>query len=309
MNISAVIINYNSEKFIKDNLNSLQKQTYKFKQIIVIDNNSYDSSLKIINKFDNIEKVLLNHNAGYAKAANIGIKKSNSDLILIANSDIILDSNFNYFVINKFEENKEISLLSPLILRFDKITIDSAGQTYSKSLYPTEIGYNKNINKVDVRQKKVFSVCGAATVFSKKSLEKLKIFNEYYDEDFFIFWEDFDIGWRANIYKLNSIFFPKAIVYHYRGGTLKKNILSRFSLSIGRSSEIKYHIIKNRYLTLIKNFRLKKFWWAIPFIFFKDILWVSILTLSSPKIIIKLIMSGKYLKNAIKKRKKIKEHE
>ena len=309
MNISAVIINYNSEKFIKDNLNSLQKQTYKFKQIIVIDNNSYDSSLKIINKFDNIEKVFLNHNAGYAKAANIGIKKNNSDLILIANSDIILDSNFNYFVINKFKENKEISLLSPLILRFDKTTIDSAGQTYSKSLYPIEIGYNKNINKVDIKQKKVFSVCGAATVFSKKSLEKLKIFNEYYDEDFFIFWEDFDIGWRANIYKLNSVFFPKAIVYHYRGGTLKKNILSRFSLSIGRSSEIKYHIIKNRYLTLIKNFRFKKFWWAIPFIFFKDILWVSILTLSSPKIIIKLIMSGKYLKNAIKKRKKIKEHE
>ena len=309
MNISAVIINYNSEKFIKDNLNSLQKQTHKFKQIIVVDNNSYDSSLKIINKFDNIEKVLLNYNAGYAKAANIGIKKSTSDLILIANSDIILDSNFNYFVINKFEENKEISLLSPLILRFDKTTIDSAGQTYSKSLYPIEIGYNKNINKVDIKQKKVFSVCGAATVFSKKSLEKLKIFNEYYDEDFFIFWEDFDIGWRANIYKLNSIFFPKAIVYHYRGGTLKKNILSRFSLSIGRNSDIKYHIIKNRYLTLIKNFRFKKFWWAIPFVFFKDILWVTILTLSSPKIIIKLIMSGKYLKNAIKKRKKIKEHE
>lgn len=309
MNISAVIINYNSEKFIKDNLISLQKQTHKFKQIIVIDNNSYDSSLKIINKFDNIEKVLLKHNAGYAKAANIGIKKSNSDLILIANSDIILDSNFNYFVINKFEENKEISLLSPLILRFDKTTIDSAGQTYSKSLYPIEIGYNKNINKVDIKEKKVFSVCGAATVFSKESLEKLKVFNEYYDEDFFIFWEDFDIGWRANIYNLNSILFPKAIVYHYRGGTLKKNILSRFSLSIGRSSEIKLHIIKNRYLTLIKNFRFKKFWWSIPFIFFKDILWLSILTLSSPKIIIKLIMSGKYLKNAIKKRKKIKEHE
>ena len=309
MNISAVIINYNSEKFIKDNLNSLQKQTYKFKQIIVIDNNSTDGSLKIINKFDKIEKVFLNYNAGYAKAANIGIKKSTSDLILIANSDIILDSNFNYFVINKFEENKEISLLSPLILRFDKTTIDSAGQTYSKSLYPIEIGYNKNINKVEVKQKKVFSVCGAATVFSKKALEKLKIFNEYYDEDFFIFWEDFDIGWRANIYKLKSIFFPKAIVYHYRGGTLKKNFLSRFSLSIGRSSEIKYHIIKNRYLTLIKNFRFKKFWYAIPFIFFKDILWVSILTLSSPKIIIKLVMSGKYLKNAIKKRKKIKEHE
>ncbi len=309
MNISVVIVSYNSEKFIQDNLNSLFKQTHKFKQIIVIDNNSTDNSLKIINKFNNIEKVFLNNNLGYAKAANIGIKKSSSDLILIANSDIILDSHFNHSVIKKFEEDKKIALLSPLILRFDHTTIDSVGQIYSKSLYPLEIGYNKKINKYKIEEKEVFSVCGAATIFSRKSLEKLKIFNEYYDEDFFIFWEDFDIGWRANLYNLKSIFYPKAIVYHYRGGTLKKNILSRFSLSIGRSSEIKYHIIKNRYLTLIKNFRFKRFWWTIPFIFFRDILWVGALTLSSPKIIIKLLKSGKYLKNAIKKRKKIKENE
>ncbi len=309
MNISAVIVSYNSDKFIQDNLNSLFKQTHKFKQIIVIDNNSTDNSLKIINKFNNIEKVFLDNNLGYAKAANIGIKKSSSDLILIANSDIILDSHFNHLVIKKFEENKKIALLSPLILRFDHTTIDSVGQIYSKSLYPLEIGYNKKINKYKIEEKEVFSVCGAATIFLRKSLEKLKIFNEYYDEDFFIFWEDFDIGWRANLYNLKSIFYPKAIVYHYRGGTLKKNILSRFSLSIGRSSEIKYHIIKNRYLTLIKNFRFKKFWWTIPFIFFKDILWVGTLTLSSPKIIIKLLKSGKYLKNAFRKRKIIKEHE
>jgi len=309
LNISAVIVSYNSDKFIQDNLNSLFKQTHKFKQIIVIDNNSTDNSLKIINKFNNIEKVFLDNNLGYAKAANIGIKKSSSDLILIANSDIILDSHFNHLVIKKFEENKKIALLSPLILRFDHTTIDSVGQIYSKSLYPLEIGYNKKINKYKIEEKEVFSVCGAATIFLRKSLEKLKIFNEYYDEDFFIFWEDFDIGWRANLYNLKSIFYPKAIVYHYRGGTLKKNILSRFSLSINRSSEIKYHIIKNRYLTLIKNFRFKRFWWTIPFIFFKDILWVGTLTLSSPKIIIKLLKSGKYLKNAFRKRKIIKEHE
>jgi len=309
LNISAVIVSYNSDKFIQDNLNSLFKQTHKFKQIIVIDNNSTDNSLKIINKFNNIEKVFLDNNLGYAKTANIGIKKSSSDLILIANSDIILDSHFNHLVIKKFEENKKIALLSPLILRFDHTTIDSVGQIYSKSLYPLEIGYNKKINKYKIEEKEVFSVCGAATIFLRKSLEKLKIFNEYYDEDFFIFWEDFDIGWRANLYNLKSIFYPKAIVYHYRGGTLKKNILSRFSLSINRSSEIKYHIIKNRYLTLIKNFRFKRFWWTIPFIFFKDILWVGTLTLSSPKIIIKLLKSGKYLKNAFRKRKIIKEHE
>jgi GT2 family glycosyltransferase len=150
-------------------------------------------------------------------------------------------------------------------------------------------------------------VCGAATVFNQRALEQLKIDSEYYDEDFFMFWEDFDIGWRGNLLGLKILFYPGAVVYHYRSGTLKKNFFSRFSLALARPSFIKYHLIKNRYLTLIKNFRFKKNYWSIPFIFLKDIVWVTLLTISSPKIIIPLMKSGKYIKRAIRKRRQIRE--
>ena len=297
MNISVIIINYNAAGFIKSNLNALINQTVKFNQIIVVDNHSSDNS------------IFLEYNSGYARGANIGISKCNSDLILVANTDIILDKDFNKNVIKKFEADKNISILSPLILRFDKKTVDSAGQTHSIALYPSEIGFNKSLNRVPVREKDVFSVCVAATVFKTKTLETLKINNEYYDEDFFIFWEDFDIGWRANLYGMNVHFYPDAVVYHYRSATLERNFLSRFSLALGRSPTIKYHLIKNRYLCLIKNFRFKQFWWCIPFMILKDALWVTLLTLSSPKIIILLLKSCQYIKNALKKRKIIKNNE
>lgn len=308
MNISVVIVSYNSEKFLEKNLHSLVRQTVKFKQIVVVDNHSTDDSLQVIETFKkDVDIVKLSYNSGYAKAANIGIKNTDSDLLLVANSDIILDENFNAMVLGKFRETKNIAMLSPLILRFDRRTVDSAGQACSLALYPSEIGFNWNIDDIPIDERPVFSVCGAAAVFSRQALELLKINDEYYDEDFFIFWEDFDIGWRAYLQGLKTLFYPKAVVYHYRSGTLKKNFLSRFSLALARPAAIKYHLVKNRYLTLIKNFRFKQNVKSIPFIFLKDIIWVSLLTFCSPKIIIPLMKSGKYIKKAFKKRKQLRE--
>lgn len=308
MNISVVIVSYNSEKFLEKNLHSLLRQTVKFKQIVVVDNHSTDNSPQVIEAFKNdVDIIKLPYNSGYAKAANIGIKNTDSHLLLVANSDIILDENFNAAVLGKFRENKEIAMLSPLILRFDKRTVDSAGQACSSALYPSEIGFNRDIDHIPIDERPVFSVCGAATVFSRQALEQLKINDEYYDEDFFIFWEDFDIGWRAHLLGLKTLFYPKAVVYHYRSGTLKQNFLSRFSLALARPAAIKYHLVKNRYLTLIKNFQFKQNFKSIPFVFFKDIIWVSLLTFGSPKIIIPLMKSGKYIKKAFKKRKQVGE--
>lgn len=276
---------------------------------MVIDNNSEDDSVAIINEFSRIELVELQYNSGYAHACNTGISHCNSDLILLINSDIYLDTNFNSHVIRKFREDETISILSPLIMRYRGDRIDSAGQILSWTLFPKEVGYNRKVNKVKLKEGPIFSVCGAATVLKKSKLEKLKINDEYYDEDFFSFWEDIDLGWRANLYGLKTYFYPLAIAYHFRSATMKKKLLSRFSLSLNRSHDIKFHIVKNRYLTLIKNFRFRHNWWSIPFVLLKDIFWTGLLTLSSPKIIIKMFMSHKYIGKAIKKRKLIKKNE
>jgi GT2 family glycosyltransferase len=309
LDIAAVVINFNGEAFLHKNLKSLLNQSIAFKQIIVVDNHSTDNSLTIIKEFEKVKPIEMKFNSGYASGSNIGISFCSSDLILLANSDTYFDRDFNAHVIKKYSEDANIAMLSPLILRFGGKRIDSAGQTYSRALYPREIGYNQPLGKIKIKEGPVFSVCGAATVFKRTALKNLKIFDEYYDEDYFCFWEDFDLGWRANLYGLKVYFYPQAIAYHYRSGTLEKNILSRLSLSLARSPEIKFHLIKNRYLTLIKNFRWKRFWWSIPFIIIKDFIWVITLTLSSPKIIIKLIMSYKYLKKAFEKRKLIKKNE
>ena len=307
--ISVVIVNYNSERFLRANIESLLSQTERFHQIIFVDNNSSDRSVEILRRFTDITLIDLRENTGYPAALNRGIRECDSDLILAANSDIRLDKNFVRAISAGFENSPELDIASPLILRFGGDFIDSAGQEPSFALYPVETGFGSVYHPDNVSGGKIFSVCGAATVFRKASLERLKVDEEYYDESYFMFWEDFDIGWRANLYGMNAWLLPEAVVHHYRGGTLKHSFITRFSMALGRPGDIKYHLVKNRYLTLLKNFRWPSDWYRLPVMFLKDLVWVGMLTLSSPKIIIRLLRSGGQFKTALKRRKIIKNNE
>ncbi len=309
MNISAVVVSFNSERFLERNFHSLFRQTVPFKRVIVVDNASRDGSRAAMASFPELDKILLPENIGYAAAANLGIDRSDSELVLVANADIFLDLEFNRRVLEFFKARPQTGLLSPLLLRFDGKTIDSAGQDRSWALYPREIGYNRPVGSMALAEGEVFSVCGAATVFSRPALEKLKVGSEYYDEDFFMFWEDFDIGWRANLLGLKVFFTPNAVAYHYRSGTLARTGWSRLSLALARPAPLRFHLLKNRYLTLIKNVRLARSWWTLPFVLLKDLLWAGALTIRSPKIIIALARSGALFKKAWGKRKQIKDHE
>ncbi|HSQ34789.1 MAG TPA: glycosyltransferase family 2 protein [Candidatus Binatia bacterium] len=309
MDISAVVVSFNSGKFLAQNLDSLFRQTPAFKQVIVVDNRSGDDSAAVIASYPGAVKIISESNLGYAAAANLGIRRSDADLVLVANADIYLADDFNRQVIGVFTTRPQTAMLSPLLLRFDRRTIDSAGQAYSLALHPREIGFNQKMDRVALRAGEVFSVCGAATVFSRSGLEKLKLGAEYYDEDFFMFWEDFDIGWRANLLGLKVFFAPQAVAYHFRSGTLKKTWLARFSLALSRPAPLRFHLVKNRYLTLIKNFRLARFWWALPFILIKDLLWVCALTITAPKIIIAMPGARASFRRAFKKRRQLQRHE
>jgi len=309
VDISAVVVSFNSGKFLAQNLASLFRQAPAFTQIIVVDNCSCDDSAAVIATFPGVLTIGCESNIGYAAAANLGIRRTAADLVLVANADVYLADDFTRQVLQFFAAHPQTAMLSPLLLRFDRRTIDSAGQTYSWALHPREIGFNRKLDRTRLRAREVFSVCGAATIFSRAGLEKLKIQDEYYDEDFFMFWEDFDIGWRAQLLGLKVFFEPRAVAYHFRSATLEKTWLSRFSLALARPAHLRVHLLKNRYLTLIKNFRLSRFWWALPFMLGRDLLWIFALTITAPKIIIAMPGAKACFKRAFGKRRQIQGHE
>ncbi len=297
--ISIIIVTFNGERFIKELLNSIKSQTYQVFEIIIIDNDSKDKTIRIIEEFKDVKLIKSFENIGYTGALNIGITESKGEYILILNQDTKLDRDFLKNGLKGFKD-KKTGFVSGKILRFDEKTIDSTGQYLSLALYPKERGYNKSDNKNNYKEGYIFSVCGAIAFYKREMLEELKIGNEIFDNDFFMFFDDVDICWRANNKGWKGYYIPEAVGYHYRSGTIKSQ--KKIFLSLKRSPFIQYHIIKNRYLTLIKNVKPISLLLHLPFILLRDIFYFLII-LFYPSVLIKLIKNYKLFIKAFKKRK------
>lgn len=100
MDLSIIIVTYNSEKYILDCLNSVERATLDIQhEIFLIDNQSVDQTRTVIKKFQNSIVLLENlKNIGFAKAVNIGLRKASGKFILLLNPDVIIhsDSSFSH---------------------------------------------------------------------------------------------------------------------------------------------------------------------------------------------------------------------
>ena len=150
----------------------------------------------------------------------------------------------------------------------------------------------------------VFGVSGAAAFYRRNMLESLKVDSEYFDSDFGYFYEDLDIAWRAENSGWKGYYIPRAIAYHLRGGTARKQDgrgrrFARYYLN----DELHYDLLKNRYLTIIKNDSLFKFLLNFPFIVLYDIVSWGFAILSRPGLV-RMVFSQKIpVAAAFRKRK------
>ena len=110
--ITIITVTKNSEKFIKQNIKSVQNQSYKNYEHIIVDGNSEDNTIKIIKSYKKKIKFIKNHNdKGLYHAMNVGIKKSSGDIIGIINSDDIYFKNSLKLVNKYFKKNKKLDFL------------------------------------------------------------------------------------------------------------------------------------------------------------------------------------------------------
>ena len=108
--VSVIIPNYNSEKYLKDTLDSVIRQTYKDLEIIVIDDCSTDNWEEVIGQFsDERIKVIKNEkNIGVSKTRNVGIENSNGEYIAFLDSDDVWEETKIEKQLNALEENDAV---------------------------------------------------------------------------------------------------------------------------------------------------------------------------------------------------------
>lgn len=239
--VSIIIPNFNGMEYLHTCLSSLQKQTFKDFEVIVVDNNSHDSSEEFIKKNYPAVRVIKNtRNHGYSTAVNQGIKLSNAEFIATLNNDASADPQWLDAIIRALKNNPDVNFCASKILNYSsRNIIESAGDEIMNNGFGRKRGYGEPDRGQFNYPEKVVSACGAAALYRRKMLDDIDLF----DEDFFAYLEDVDLSFRAHLKGYQCLFVPDAVVYHREFGTTKHDKYLPIILSL-----------RNSIMLVLKNF-------------------------------------------------------
>ena len=240
--ISVVVLNWNGYPFVEQCLTSLMAQTYTPLEIIIVDNASTDGSVELVKKkFPSVSVIMNERNLGFAGGNNVGIRASRGRYVMVLNNDTRVEETCIETLKETIEKNERYgACASKIVLEFERNLIDSAGIVVGLDGLSIGRGRLEAADRYD-KEAEVFFASGCACLFRRELLEDIGL----YDEDFFAYAEDTDMGWRARLAGWKCIYSPKALVYHLH------------SASSGTYSPLKAFLVeRNRIWVAIKNFPL-----------------------------------------------------
>jgi GT2 family glycosyltransferase/glycosyltransferase involved in cell wall biosynthesis len=219
--VSVVLVNFRG---IDDTLNaikSIQETNYPKDQIeiVVVDNASGDNSVEKLKSLGNkIVLVESNENLGFASGVNLGVSKSTGEIIGLLNNDAKCDANWITAAVESLLEDQDIASVASKVLTWDGSAVDFV----DGSLTWYGMGYKREALKpteeiIDFKREVLFGT-GSALFFKKDIFEKVGGF----DERFFMFYEDVDLGWRLNLLGYKVIYEPKSIAFHKHHASIDK---------------------------------------------------------------------------------------
>lgn len=250
----VVIPNWNGADMIADCLESLSGQTLEH-QVVVVENGSSDNSAEIIKKkFPAATLLEFPDNAGFAGGVNRGIQyalEQGATYIALFNNDAVADKNWLKNLVRTAKENPKAGIVTSKILRDDRKHLDSTGDFYTVWGLPFPRGRNQEDKGQFDNLQDVFGASGGASLYRAELFQQIGLF----DEDFFAYYEDVDVSFRAQMAGWKVRYQPEAVVYHG---------LSKTSGKLGDFA--RYHSAKNFLLLYARNMPRKLYWkYLIPF--------------------------------------------
>jgi hypothetical protein len=259
--VFVIVLNYNGRKYLKDCLSSLASQTYANCGVIVCDNASTDNSIKYIKRnFPSTIIIRNKKNLGFAKGNNVAIKfalKEGADYVFLLNNDTILEKDLIERLIKVAMTDNKIGIVGPKILDIrNPSLVHEVGMTCDIFGFPIAIRQQES-GKQTISE--VFYVSGCAMLIKQEVLNKVGLF----DEEYFMFAEDLDLCWRAQLTGYLVFVDRAARVYHASGGSITGGIIKERSYS----TNVRRIFLreKNTLRTLIKNYSIGNLIKIIPF--------------------------------------------
>lgn len=258
IDLSIIIVNFNTKEYIKNCLNPIFEGLNSVNvEIIVVDNNSADGSVEMLkNDFPMVKLIANDKNVGFGQANNQGVRISKGRYILLLNSDTKILPKSIDILYNFMETHSEVGIAAPKLLN-DDLSLQRSCRDFpglwrdiNKALgffkyLPNHSLFGRihikgwdhdKIQQVDQPQ-------GACLIVRRDVLEGEDIF----DKQFYMYYEEVDLCYRAKKKNWRIYFIPEAKVIHYSGKSFSKNM-----------PRMIFHIYKSKFLFYKKHFNIIK---------------------------------------------------
>jgi GT2 family glycosyltransferase len=249
--VGVVVANWNRKELLRACLESLAHQNHSSFEVVVVDNGSADGSAGLVEEMAKTYPVRLHlianpANAGFCAANNQGISATHGELVALLNNDAEAEPGWLEALERAILQAEDVGMAASKVLVWeDRTRIDKCGHL----IYPDGQNRGRGSGQTDRgqfnRTEEVLWPDGCAAMYRRAMLEDIGGF----DEDFFAYADDAELGLRARWAGWRCLYTPDAVVRHHRGATLGLGSARRLTL-----------IERNRVLLAVKQFPWSLLW-------------------------------------------------
>ena len=213
--VTIIVVNWNGRRFLEDCLGSLCFQTYPYRETILVDNGSTDSSVGFAReKLPGVKIIELGENRGFTGGNLAGLDAARGEFIMLLNNDTRADEMWLETILQPMLQDPTVGICASKLVFADDKKINSAGD----GITTAAVGFNLGLGKDGALFNKsgpVFGACAAAVLYRRKMLDEIG----FLDDDFFLYDEDTDLNFRAQLAGWKCVYVPGAVVHHVSNAT------------------------------------------------------------------------------------------
>lgn len=292
--VSVIVVNFRTERYLRECLASVRAQSYESIELILIDNASPGFQA---GDYDDLAPDRLIHNRrnrGFAAASNQGVGEARGEFILLLNADAKIPPDFAAAGVAEFARDEDIGSVVPQILCWDdETTVESTGHLLRRDFTAAHRDHLVPVEQATADSGQVFGGTAACVLYRRAMLEQIRFRSQYFDESFFAYFEDVDLDLRASLAGWRAWYQPKLVALHIGGGSGER-----------RRWQLRLIAEKNRYLSLMKNLTFADILPNLHYILAYE-LYHLVRNLAAPYVFLALGSFFRYLPSALSWRKHI----
>lgn len=246
---------------LQECLAALEQQTQRDFEVIIVDNSGHGAVRRRGAARPDVRVIETPRNVGFGGAVNLAFRQSHSPYLATLNDDAVPHPGWLAALVSAIEARPDAGMCASQVRLYGEDALDSAGMLVCGDGSSKQRGHTRPPKLFPVAEE-VLLPSGSAALYRRAMLEQIGLF----DEDFFLYCEDTDLGLRARWAGWRCLYVPEAVVEHH------------YSHSAGRVSPLKaYYVERNRLFALAKNFparmwaaaplvSLARYWWHARFL-------------------------------------------